>query len=343
MPLPLLLAGPILRRVEPNLVTVWLALSRDATVTLSVWEGRVAAGATNPFVASAPERTLRLGDKLHLALLTARIPEASGKSFLPETLYSYDVSIDTGTTHTLQSLHMLVDRKASESPDGIAHAALGYETDQLPSFALPPSELSDLRILYGSCRRPGHRDPDAMVWIDDDIAERLTDPRARPHQLFLGGDQIYADDVDALFMYGLMDVAIDLIGAGADRVPFERVRLDQIMRRKPSMPTPDPARPLDAYALEDPATTAADPTLPIDKAHFPAGHRLELTKRAAQFTSSDGSSHLISLGEFAAMYLMVWSNAPWSDDIPGATFIADASEPSPGQPQPLRWSSTITT
>ena len=63
--------------------------------------------------------------------------------------------------------------------------------------------------------------------------------------------------------------------------------------------------------------------LPIDKAHFPPGHRLELTKRSAQFTSSDGSSHLISVGEFAAMYLLVWSNACWTDAIPGATFAAD--------------------
>ena len=95
--------------------------------------------------------------------------------------------------------------------------ALGYEPDLLPSFALPPSELTDLRILYGSCRRPGHRDPDAMVWIDDYVNEHVSDPRARPHQLFLGGDQIYADDVDVLFMLGLMDVAIELIGTDGGR------------------------------------------------------------------------------------------------------------------------------
>ncbi len=341
MPLPLLLAGPILRRVESNLVTVWLALSQDAMVTLSVWEGRVPAGAGTPFVSSAPERTWRIGDQLHLGLVTARIPETSGKSFQPDVLYSYDVAITAGgSTHTLQSLHMLRDASAADSPDGMAHAALGYEADQLPSFAPPPSQLSDLRILYGSCRRPGHRDPDAMVWIDDDVADHVADPRARPHQLFLGGDQIYADDVDALFMFGLMDLAIELIGTDGTGMPKERVRVDQIVRRKPSVPTPDPNKLFDAYVLEVPNPTGDAARLPIDKAHFPPGHRLELTKRAAKFTSSDGSSHLISLGEFAAMYLLVWSNACWTDAIPGATFVADIDNP--GQAQPLHWSSPVT-
>jgi hypothetical protein len=34
--LPLILAGPIIRRVEPRLVSVWMAFSEPATVTLSV-------------------------------------------------------------------------------------------------------------------------------------------------------------------------------------------------------------------------------------------------------------------------------------------------------------------
>jgi len=40
MNLPLLLAGPILRRVEPTLVSVWVALRDPCDVRLKVWEGR---------------------------------------------------------------------------------------------------------------------------------------------------------------------------------------------------------------------------------------------------------------------------------------------------------------
>ena len=75
MALPLLLAGPILRRVDPNLVSVWLALSEPAKVSLVVYEGIATAANATPFVTSAPEDTWRLGDKLHLALVTARIAE----------------------------------------------------------------------------------------------------------------------------------------------------------------------------------------------------------------------------------------------------------------------------
>jgi hypothetical protein len=38
VPLPLLLAGPILRRVEPTLVSVWVALRDAATASLMLWE-----------------------------------------------------------------------------------------------------------------------------------------------------------------------------------------------------------------------------------------------------------------------------------------------------------------
>ena len=75
----------------------------------------------------------------------------------------------------------------------------------LPSFAPCPSKLTDLRILYGSCRLPSYRDPDALAYVDDYIADHVQDPRSRPHQLILGGDQVYADDVDTLMMIGLID------------------------------------------------------------------------------------------------------------------------------------------
>ena len=43
---PLVLAGPILRRVELNRVVVWIALGMPATVRLKVWPGLHAAHAT---------------------------------------------------------------------------------------------------------------------------------------------------------------------------------------------------------------------------------------------------------------------------------------------------------
>ena len=46
-----------------------------------------------------------------------------------------------------------------------------------------------------------------------------------------------------------------------------------------------------------------------------------MTQRNAQFTSVDGTNHLISFGEFAALHLMVWSPAVWGELVPGAEVV----------------------
>ncbi len=222
MALPLVLAGPILRRVESNLVSVWIALSRPANVTITVWEGRIKPGAAGEFFRSNPPTpTLRIADNLHVTVALARIPAGSQKAFKPGVIYSYDLTIVAGAnTHTLASLGLLKNiPTANGGPAGSErpHLALGYMEDFLPSFALPPDKLEDLRIVYGSCRRPANEHPDAMAMIDDLITADLQKPLyedalKRPHQLVLGGDQIYADDVWAGHMLMLNPLANELIG-----------------------------------------------------------------------------------------------------------------------------------
>ena len=46
-----------------------------------------------------------------------------------------------------------------------------------------------------------------------------------------------------------------------------------------------------------------------------------MTQRNAQFTSVDGTNHVISFGEFAALHLMVWSPAAWGELVPGAEVV----------------------
>jgi hypothetical protein len=344
MELPLLLAGPILRRVEPTLVSVWVALSRRSTLRLLVWEGRAETGRADPFLESATAvSTLRVGARLHLAQVTVVIPANLGKSLQADTLYSYDLAIKPEGSNvelTLGSLGMLrADDGDGQRP---VRAPLGFEPDLLPSFAPPPSALANLNILYGSCRRPGHPDPDALALVDDLIFgdDRYKDPRARPHQLFLGGDQIYADDVTALHMLLVMDLAQQLIGRAGDpadpalQEPIEHVRLDTIAK-KDETTVVDPEDPGLAYQREDPQVPVEVRSLPVDRAHFPEERRLSVTRIDAQLTSEDGDSHVISVGEFAALYLSVWSNAVWGTEIPGVKYAKDPAHPE--DQLPLRW------
>src|SRR6266566_8290170 len=68
--LPLILAGPMLRRTEPRAVTVWLALKTPQVVTLRIYS-RNGAG---PLVQQleGTRHTVRLGDHLHVVAVTAR-------------------------------------------------------------------------------------------------------------------------------------------------------------------------------------------------------------------------------------------------------------------------------
>lgn len=352
MDLPLLLAGPILRRVDPTIVSVWTAFSSPAEVTLEVFEGRVAYDTTNPpFVSSAdpPDpnapppfpgaEAIRVGEHLYLSLVSARIPPASGKSFQPDRLYSYNLWIEAdGGTNNLKSLKLLETHQVS----GTTAGPLGYADRMLPSFSLPPSNLDDLQLVYGSCRRPGYDDGDALPWIDEYLAQRVTDPRARPHQLFLGGDQIYADDVDDVLMRRVAELGVELIGTAPAsgplpgepaRTPVERITVDKVRLLKRTV---DQQNPDAAYDDEPAAATKQNP-LPAGPPWFGIGNRLYLTKCSGQLTSEDGSNHLISFGEFAAAYLLYWSPACWGLDIPGSSLL-----PATNPPTTVHWLDQLT-
>jgi hypothetical protein len=194
--LPLLLAGPILRRVEPTLVCVWVALSESATLKLTLWEGRVNAGSANAHVESAPEHQdlRRIGEHLFVGVVTLKLDAASPKKLQPGKSYSYDLTITPSgsTAQTLASLGLL----ATGVREGKRVEALGFEDGLLPSFALPPEQITDLRVVFGSCRRVANDHLDAFVYIDDLMRDA---PAASPtHEAAapaLPGDQIYADDV----------------------------------------------------------------------------------------------------------------------------------------------------
>lgn len=196
---PSVLAGPILRRVTADSVTVWFALQRKATIKLTVMD---AAGRR---IFDGTRATTAVGARLHVVAVTAE-RRAGEAALTPGAVYLYDAEFTYATGD-------ITNPTAVEGTIAAAtRASLGYGTLTKPSFCLPPAEIGSLRILHGSCRKASGAGHDVLAIVDTLIGEHATDAARRPHQLLLTGDQIYADDVAASLLMMLTDAATWLMG-----------------------------------------------------------------------------------------------------------------------------------
>lgn len=258
--LPLVLAGPILRRTEPDSVTVWVALKANRHVTLTIFDEN------HNFLFESTRTTARIGINLHVVAVTAK---ASSNILISGENYLYDLHFGNG--ELLSSPGILT---AAGSLQDIT-----YPQYTLPSFALPPSDLRDLRIIHGSCRKPHGESLDALAAVDKMIEEALQiEPKKRPHQLFLTGDQIYADDVADVLLFMLMDASETLLGWSE------------------KLPDVENLEELNPGKRNNLATKIGGLTASIGKLN-------NLTDLA--------ESHLFTFGEYLAMHLFAWSNVLW--------------------------------
>ncbi|MGH7460677.1 MAG: hypothetical protein ACREMA_06565, partial [Longimicrobiales bacterium] len=271
MALPLVLAGPIVRRVEARLCTIWIALSEAAEVEVTLWDGAQFMGPNPGLVASgdAPialnsKPTRRFGEHLHVAVVTVPFPN---QPMLPGHTYSYDVEFSGSFGNSsLRNAGLLKDEKsnariAGVHPDAPLHLALGYLENRLPSFIQPGATLESLRIVHASCRRPGATSQhDAMAWLDDIIKQTQDDTLERPQQLYLTGDQIYADDVQETLLPMLNGLGQELLGP--EELPV------------------------------------SDKRLAVTLTNFPAARRSKLLRFEAKFSTGDAANHLMSFGEY---------------------------------------------
>jgi hypothetical protein len=92
---------------------------------------------------------------------------------------------------------------------------ISYGTSSLPSFCLPSDNINDLRLTHASCRKPHGgtegKDLDALIILDSLLELNVATPLSRPQQLFLTGDQIYADDVADVLLFLLDDAGATLL------------------------------------------------------------------------------------------------------------------------------------
>ena len=272
---PLVLAGPMPRRVAPDAVSVFVACRHPRAVELSIHRGTRPGPGT--LVHASQGRTVPLGRSLHVAVVTARPPAA----LAPGVVYGYDLRFrreadsagdDGPATDDLGSLG-LADR-------------LAYRPGHLPSFVLPAERLEQVRFVHGSCRKPHGQRRDALATLDHILEATHADPGARPQQLYLTGDQIYADDVAPALLALCGQVGRAALG-------WER------------------AEPL-------PGAPDAD-----DFRMAPA-RRDHLVRHRAGFTGPALDCHLMTLAEFYGMYLLIWSDELWPREAGGAATLPAA-------------------
>lgn len=190
---PLILCGPILRRVSATSVTVWVALKRRSDVTLTIYD------ADTPRFASTPATPSKIGEHLYVVAVTATAPKE--KVLVRGTIYGYDLSFDIGG---------LGATGVYSQTGGLS--ALSYATYTRPTFVIPPGAWRDLHFLHGSCRKIHAQGLDALPAADVAIAQWATDAAYRPQFLLMAGDQIYADDVASSVLFMLRDIGATLLG-----------------------------------------------------------------------------------------------------------------------------------
>jgi hypothetical protein len=170
--------------------------------------------------------------------------------------------------------YRLFDEQANPPEINLKAAHLTYGEHNYPVFHIPNRLKS---VLHGSCRKPhGGVGEDCLAVGDHLLAETYSDISQRPDLLLLTGDQIYADDVDASLLKVLREQAAILMGRS------ETLPLTEYDDPNQFVLTPD------NIAL--------------------GGRTKELIKHHAGITSSEAGNHLMSFGEFAAMYIYVFGN-----------------------------------
>lgn len=268
---PLVLAGPMVRRATDEAVSVWIALQDPRTIRLRVY------GELGIPAAEGEASTLALGERLHVALVTARGSLTWGQR------YSYAMELEatadsrSPATGDLFAPGIVVRDSDPASAQFEAAQRLTYVNRSriapgLPSFVLPPADLDALRLVHGSCRMPHGGATDELATLDSILRDTISE-RERPQQLFFHGDQIYADDIAEQLLERITELSTELMGWTEHFPDMED-------------------RPL---------------------AEYEPGERDPLMMKRAGLWEPTGGCHLLGLGEFYAMYLLNWSDVLWRE------------------------------
>lgn len=193
--LPLVVAGPILRKVTATEINIWLVTTQRLEGMVQITDENASILYQTPL--SEQKEQLQIGLNAWCCLLKLE-----------------------GEFPTHQALRYQIKTQYGLVTELLPH--LTYEQDNTPNMGIEflVSEKADY-LLHGSCRNPHHFSDDTLVAADHKIASQSIEER--PDMLIMSGDQIYADHVAGPTLDAIEQVIalLGLPGEEFDQAPIK--------------------------------------------------------------------------------------------------------------------------
>jgi len=265
--LPYIIAGPIMRRLQPEQLVIWMVTREPLKAEFRLFhhEILIAHMDVSPFTQS-----IQIGGQAYIHLFNYR-PESD----LPTNEWlAYDFICEVGG-----------------SPKNLSELLphLVYDNESCPRFVIK-TQLD--QVLHGSCRKPHYESDDALLRVDDVLAQTQEKIPARPALLLMSGDQIYADDVAGPMLFAIHQV-IQLLELVPESIEGAEVGNSH------ELYTSDYCYYQREKLLPHTVTSQALKDMVFGGVRKPI------------FTADSAQNHLITLSEVLAMYLLVWSPQLW--------------------------------
>ncbi len=200
MQVPFILAGPIVRRVTPEVFTLWLVAREALQLRLCL---KTAGQLVFDQVLEAPSlERWQLGQRAWVHAIQVRPVGLATKQ----------------QTTALLNYQLLIQQEGTWVPIEQILPDLSYDgaEPQIPVAG----RLGEL--LHGSCRKPHYPGPDALVAADQMLAERYAQGQLPPDLLMMTGDQVYLDDLCGPMLLAVHQL-IDALGLPSEVFPGECV------------------------------------------------------------------------------------------------------------------------
>lgn len=270
--LPVILAGPVLRRCDARAIRVWMCTSTSLTLTGTVSLSEPGRPPVRLGVGQTV-REVRLGERLYVQIVVLEATEAFGRRYPTGVVLSYDLALKSERASRLQT-HSIFDgliERSAIAPKGVS----------LPGLVLSAGEQSSLTAYFGSCRKIGGEGDDAIVTLDEELQRTAQIASQRPSCLILLGDQIYADDVPSSTFGALLDLSVRVGGkwAVSPVVAFEEL--------------------------------FAAPDTRGNLVRLPDEPNDELNNTGFTVDAPAGANHLLTEYEYAAAHILAWNDNLW--------------------------------